>query len=52
MKKLTVLLGLCLIVFSTAAFSQVSEDEIQLLRQQIEMLTNRLDQLEKQNPKC
>ncbi len=49
MKKLTVLLGLSLIVFSTAAFAQVSEDEIKLLRQQIELLNNRLDELEKQN---
>jgi len=49
MKKLTVLMGLVLIVFSSTAFAQVSEDEIQLLRQQIEMLNNRLDQLEKQN---
>jgi len=49
MKKLTVLIGLSLIVFSTAALAQVSEDEIQLLRQQIQMLTERLDTLEKQN---
>jgi hypothetical protein len=49
MKKLTVLFGLSLIVFSTASFAQVSQDEIQLLRQQIELLTNRLDQLEAQN---
>ena len=49
MKKLTVLLGLSLIVFSTTALAQVNEDEIQLLRQQIEMLNKRLDELEKQN---
>ncbi|NND56111.1 MAG: hypothetical protein HKN57_02570 [Xanthomonadales bacterium] len=49
MKKLTVLLGLSLIMFSQAAIAQVSGDEIKLLRQQIEMLTNRLDELEKQN---
>jgi hypothetical protein len=49
MKKLTAFVGLSLIVFSTAAFAQVSQDEIQLLRQQIELLTNRLDQLEEQN---
>ncbi len=49
MKKLTVLLGLSIILFSTAAFAQVSEDEIQALRDQIELLTRRLDQLESQN---
>jgi hypothetical protein len=49
MKKLTALLGLSLILFITPAFAQVSEDEIQLLRQQIEILTKRLDALEKQN---
>jgi hypothetical protein len=49
MKKLTALLGLSLLIFSATAFAQVSEDEIQLLRQQIELLTNRLDALEKQN---
>jgi predicted porin len=49
MKKLTVLLGLRLILSTSAAFAQVSEDEIQLLRQQIEMLNKRLDELEAQN---
>ena len=49
MKKLTALLGLSLLIFSATAFAQVSEDEIQLLRQQIELLTSRLDALEKQN---
>jgi len=49
MKKLVALMGLHFFIISTAAFAQVSEDEIQLLRQQIEMLTNRLDALEKQN---
>jgi hypothetical protein len=49
MNKLTVLLGLSFIVFSTASLAQVSEDEIELLRQQIELLTTRLDELEKQN---
>jgi hypothetical protein len=49
MKKLVALMGLQFFILSTAAFAQVSEDEIQLLRQQIEMLTNRLDALEKQN---
>lgn len=49
MKKLSVLMGLGLVLFSTAALAQVTEDEISLLRQQIEMLTKRLDQLEQQN---
>lgn len=49
MKKLTVLFGLILIVAAQTAVAQVDEDEIKLLRQQIEMLTNRLDQLEEQN---
>ncbi len=49
MKKLAVLLGLSLMVTSSAAIAQVSDDEIQLLRQQIEMLTKRLDELEQQN---
>ena len=49
MKKLTVLCGLILIVATQTAVAQVDEDEIKLLRQQIEMLSNRLDQLEKQN---
>jgi len=49
MKRLTALLGLSLLIFSATTFAQVSEDEIQLLRQQIELLTNRLDALEKQN---
>lgn len=49
MKKFSALLGLSILLFSTAAFAQVSEDEIKLLRDQIEMLTKRLDQLENQN---
>jgi hypothetical protein len=49
MKKLVALMGLSLIFFSNTALAQVSEDEIQLLRQQIQMLTDRLDQLESQN---
>lgn len=49
MKKLTILVGLSLLLFSTSALSQVGEDEIKLLRQQIEMLSQRLDQLETQN---
>jgi hypothetical protein len=49
MKKLTVLLGLGILLFSHTALAQVSEEEIQALRAQIEMLTRRLDELEKQN---
>jgi hypothetical protein len=49
MKKLTVLLGLSVLLFSTSVFAQVSEAEIQALRDQIEMLNQRLDQLEEQN---
>jgi hypothetical protein len=49
MKKLTVFLALSLMIFSAPALAQVSDDEIQALRQQIEMLTRRLDDLEQQN---
>jgi hypothetical protein len=49
MKKLTALLGLSLLLFSATALAQASADEIQLLRQQIELLTKRLDALEQQN---
>jgi len=49
MKKLAALVGLSLILSITPVHAQVSEDEIQLLRQQIELLNKRLDDLEKQN---
>lgn len=49
MKKLTVLLGLSILLYSTAVTAQVSEEEVQALRDQIEMLTKRLDELEKQS---
>jgi predicted porin len=49
MKKLTALFGFSLLIFSATAIAQVSQDEIQLLRQQIQILTSRLDELEKQN---
>jgi len=49
MKKLTLLFGLSVLLCSTAASAQVSEEELQALRNQIEMLTQRLDQLERQN---
>lgn len=49
MRHLTALVGLSFLLFSASALAQVSDEEIQLLRQQIEMLNNRLDQLEQQN---
>ena len=49
MKKLTVLLGLSILLYSTAVTAQVSEEEVQALRNQIEMLTKRLDELERQS---
>jgi len=49
MKKLIILLVLSLSLCSTSTFAQVSDDEIQLLRQQIQMLTERLDAMERQN---
>lgn len=49
MKKLIFLLVLSLSLCSTSTFAQVSDDEIQLLRQQIQMLTERLDAMERQN---
>ncbi|MEE4218336.1 MAG: putative porin [Xanthomonadales bacterium] len=49
MKKLTVLIGLSILLCSTTATAQVSEEEVQALRAQIELLTKRLDQLENQN---
>lgn len=49
MKMLTVLLGLSVLLYSSATTAQVSEEEVQALRAQIELLTKRLDQLEMQN---
>ena len=49
MRKLTILLGLSMLLCSTAATAQVSEEEVQALRDQIELLTKRLDELEKQS---
>jgi hypothetical protein len=49
MRKLTLLLGLTVLLCSTAASAQVSEEEVKALRDQIEMLTKRLDELERQN---
>ena len=49
MRKLIALLGLCVLFASSATYAQVDADEIQELREQIEMLTRRLDQLETRN---
>ena len=49
MKILTILLGLTVILFSQNAFTQVSVDELLALREQIQVLTQRLDELEKAN---
>ena len=49
MKKLAALIGLGVLLSSPAAPAQVSEEEIQALRTQIETLTRRLDELERQN---
>ena len=49
MQKLAILLGLGTLFFSQAALAQVSEEEIRALRAQIEVLTQRLDELERQS---
>ena len=49
MIKLIPLVGLSLLLISSTAIAQVSEDEIKTLREQIELLSSRLDQLEQQN---
>jgi hypothetical protein len=49
MKKLTLLIGLSALLFSSNMLAQVSEDEIAALRAQIELLNRRLDQLEQHN---
>jgi hypothetical protein len=49
MRKLSILLGLSVLLCSTAASAQVSEEELQALREQVRMLTQRLDELERQN---
>lgn len=49
MKKVAALLVLSTVLCSMGANAQVSEEEVQALRAQIEMLTKRLDQLESQN---
>lgn len=47
MNKLIVLLGLTVILFSQTAFAHLSANELQALREQIQILTQRLDKLEK-----
>jgi hypothetical protein len=49
MKKLSVLLGLVVVLSSSAVHAQADPDELKALRDQIEMLTQRLDELERQN---
>jgi hypothetical protein len=49
MKKLTVMLVLSILLGRSVAYAQVDESDIRALREQIEMLTRRLDQLESQN---
>jgi hypothetical protein len=49
MKKLTILLGLTAILFSQTALAQVDPDELKALREQVRILTQRLDELEKAN---
>lgn len=49
MKKMAALLVLSTVLCSTGVNAQVSEEEVQALRTQIEMLTKRLDQLENQS---
>jgi hypothetical protein len=49
MRKLAILLVLNVIFLGTNAHAQVSEEEMQALRAQIEMLTKRLDELEQKN---
>jgi len=49
MKKQTVILVLAAVLFSPAGFAEVGDDEIRALRDQVQMLTRRLDALEKSN---
>ena len=49
MRKLTVLLGLGILLLSAPLAAQVDETELQALREQIAALTRRLDELERQN---
>jgi hypothetical protein len=47
MKKLTILLGLTVFLFSQTVLAQVDADELKALREQVRILTQRLDDLEK-----
>jgi hypothetical protein len=49
MNKLTLLIGLGALLAGPPASAEVSETEIQVLRAQVEALTRRLDELERQN---
>jgi len=49
MRKLTILFGLIAILSSPTAWAEVDADELQALREQILILTQRLDELEKAN---
>jgi hypothetical protein len=49
MKPLTMLLGLAVVLCSQTTLAQVDADELQVLREQIQMLMQRLDELEKAN---
>jgi hypothetical protein len=49
MKKLIILIVLGIFPLGQTALAQISEDEIQALRAQIETLTKRLDELERQS---
>ena len=49
MKRQTVLLGVLLLLAGSPAFANVSEEEIQMLREQVRILTERLDELERRS---
>lgn len=49
MKKLAVILVLVAALFSPASYAEINDDEIRALREQVQMLTRRLDELEKSN---
>ncbi|HMB59846.1 MAG TPA: hypothetical protein VKN35_08035, partial [Xanthomonadales bacterium] len=49
MKLLRILPGIVLLAFAPVALADVSDSEIEALREQIRMLSQRLDQLEQAN---
>ena len=49
MKKLTAMLGALTLIFSPLSMADTSADEIRLLREQIELLSKRLDELEQKS---